>query len=76
MHASLTACHEDHPFWTWRELVEVRGYPFLKTELLARNPIGVSDVDSWRLLPPPPREVGQTIATHLNLMRRGRDVRF
>jgi hypothetical protein len=60
----------------WRELVEVCGFPFLKTELLLRNPIGVSDVDSWRRLLPPPQEVGQTIETHLNLMRRGRDVRF
>jgi hypothetical protein len=60
----------------WRELVEVRGFPFLKTELLLRNPIGVSDVDSWRLLLPPRRELGQTIETHLNLMRRGREVRF
>jgi hypothetical protein len=59
----------------WRELVEVSGFPFLKTELLLRNPIGISDLDTWRLLLPP-RELGQTIETHLALMRRGHDPRF
>ncbi|MGI4807107.1 MAG: rhamnan synthesis F family protein, partial [Janthinobacterium lividum] len=32
----------------WRELVEDFGLPFVKTDLLLRNPLGVSDPLDWR----------------------------
>lgn len=35
-----------HAFW--RELVEEMGFPFLKTDLLLRNPIGIDDAAAWR----------------------------
>jgi hypothetical protein len=34
-----------HSFWY--ELVECCGFPFLKTEMLMRNPQGLIDVDDW-----------------------------
>lgn len=37
-----------HAFWY--ELVECCGFPFLKTELLMRNPMEISDVNEWRRL--------------------------
>jgi hypothetical protein len=37
-----------HTFWY--ELVECCGFPFLKTEMLLRNPLGLTDVGDWREL--------------------------
>ena len=59
----------------WRELVEVCGFPFLKTDLLLRNPIGIPDLDGWPSLL---RQQGQRTGTdmalsierHLALMRQ------
>jgi hypothetical protein len=37
----------------WRELVEGMGYPYLKTELIRRNPGKLPDVKNWRQVVPP-----------------------
>jgi Rhamnan synthesis protein F len=37
----------------WRELVEGMGYPYLKTELIRRNPGKLPDVENWRQVVPP-----------------------
>jgi hypothetical protein len=37
----------------WRELVEGMGYPYLKTELIRRNPGKLPGVESWRQVVPP-----------------------
>jgi hypothetical protein len=53
----------------WRELVEAFGLPFLKTELVLRNPLGLPGVERWREVVPPallPRA-----EAHLALMRGG-----
>ncbi len=39
----------------WFELIDECGFPFLKTELLRRNPIGISDLSAWRSLVPASR---------------------
>ncbi|MCA3356699.1 MAG: hypothetical protein ING02_01780 [Roseomonas sp.] len=36
----------------WRELVEGMGYPYLKTELIRRNPGGLPGVEEWRRVVP------------------------
>lgn len=58
-----------HAFW--RELVEDFGFPFLKTELVTRNPLGLCDAVEWRRLLP--AEDGQAldilVSTHLAMMR-------
>ncbi|MGI4945962.1 MAG: hypothetical protein ACRYHQ_36290, partial [Janthinobacterium lividum] len=69
-------CHPLNPAHSlWRELVEVCGFPFLKTELLLRNPIGINDLDAWRLLPQPPQTCS-SIDAHLALMSHGRKDRL
>ena len=37
----------------WRELVEGMGYPYLKTELIRRNPGKLPGVENWRQVVPP-----------------------
>jgi hypothetical protein len=37
----------------WRELVAGMGYPYLKTELIRRNPLHVPGVLHWRQVVPP-----------------------
>ena len=37
----------------WRELVEGMGYPYLKTELIRRNPGNLPGVEHWRDVVPP-----------------------
>ena len=37
----------------WRELVEGMGYPYLKTELIRRNPGKLPGVENWREVVPP-----------------------
>ncbi len=37
----------------WRELVAVMGYPYLKTELIRRNPGKLPGVENWREVVPP-----------------------
>lgn len=36
----------------WRDLVEGMGYPYLKTELIRRNPLKLSGVEEWRRVVP------------------------
>ncbi|MBR0678964.1 hypothetical protein GXW74_00545 [Roseomonas eburnea] len=53
----------------WRELVEEFGFPYLKSELLLRNPLGVSDLADWRwLLPPQREEMNIIVSSHLATM--------
>jgi len=42
------AANPTHFFW--RKLIEKQGIPFIKVELLARNPSRVSNVDEWRMV--------------------------
>ena len=50
----------------WRELVESFGFPFVKTDLLLRNPLGVADPMRWAELLPAGEEAGRdTIEAHL-----------
>ena len=54
----------------WRELVEDLGFPFIKTDLLLRNPLGLSDALDWTGL----LEAGEDarmVEEHLALMRGG-----
>lgn len=37
----------------WRELVEGMGYPYLKTEIIRRNPGKLPGVENWREVVPP-----------------------
>lgn len=60
----------------WRELVEEMGFPYLKTDLLLRNPLGLGDAAGWRcLLPPREQMMNVVISSHLATMalapRRG-----
>jgi hypothetical protein len=56
-----------HAFW--RELVEEMGFPYLKTDLLLRNPIGIEDAAGWRrLLPAADQALNVVISTHLASM--------
>jgi len=36
----------------WRELVEGMGYPYLKAELIRRNPLKLQGVENWRQVVP------------------------
>lgn len=50
----------------WYELVEDCGFPFLKTDLLARNPIGIPDLVDWgELVPPEQPELRCLLEEHL-----------
>ena len=54
----------------WFELTDRCGFPFVKTELLLRNPIGVPDTADWhRLVPMDQAGLEPAIAAHLALMR-------
>jgi hypothetical protein len=50
----------------WRELVEGMGYPYLKTELIRRNPGKLPGVENWRQVVPPAEL--PIIEEHLALM--------
>ncbi|WP_158747194.1 rhamnan synthesis F family protein [Acidisphaera sp. L21] len=50
----------------WFELIESCGFPFLKTELLLRNPIRIPDLSSWRMMVPPLRLA--MVEAHLRAM--------
>ena len=53
----------------WRELVEEMGFPYLKTDLLLRNPLGLDDADGWRrLLPGQDQMMNVVISSHLATM--------
>ena len=54
-------CH-----YLWRELVEGMGYPYLKTELIRRNPGKLPGVENWREVVPPAEL--QIIEEHLAAM--------
>jgi hypothetical protein len=51
----------------WRVLVERCGFPYLKTELLLRNPNAIPGLDAWRALVP--AEMLPLLEDHLRLMR-------
>jgi hypothetical protein len=36
----------------WRELVEGMDYPYLKAELIRRNPLKLTGVENWRQVVP------------------------
>ena len=50
----------------WRELVEGMGYPYLKTELIRRNPGRLPDVENWREVVP--SDQLRIIEEHLAMM--------
>lgn len=52
----------------WDFLITRFGFPFIKTELLLRNPGNIDSVDRWRDLTP--LEMVEKIEEHLNVMRR------
>ncbi|WP_169742710.1 rhamnan synthesis F family protein [Muricoccus aerilatus] len=52
----------------WRELVEEMGFPFVKTDLLLRNPLGIADDLDWRPLLEGDREAVAVIEEHLALL--------
>lgn len=52
----------------WRELVEEMGFPFVKTDLLLRNPLGIADDLDWRPLLKGDREAVAIIEEHLALL--------
>jgi len=52
----------------WRELVEELDFPFVKTDLLLRNPLGIADDLSWRSLLGGNREAAATIEEHLAIV--------
>jgi Rhamnan synthesis protein F len=57
----------------WYELVECCNFPFVKIDLLVRNPIGVPDTADWReLVSPARRELLPLIEDHLWQMTRGK----
>ncbi|MBX9752364.1 MAG: hypothetical protein K5Q68_22435, partial [Roseococcus sp.] len=57
----LNPCHH-----LWRVLVERMGFPYLKTELVLRNPGRLPGVSAWREVVPP--EEAGIIQAHLELM--------
>jgi hypothetical protein len=58
-----------HSFWY--ELVECCGFPFIKTEVLVRNPLALVDVHDWRqLIPDGCEDVRAIIEDHLRSMSR------
>lgn len=50
----------------WQELVECMGYPFLKTDLICRNPGKLPGVENWRRIVP--AEELPIIDEHLTIM--------
>lgn len=51
------------------QLVDELGFPYLKTEMLLRNPIGIDDAASWRRLTADRDEaMNVVIASHLATM--------
>ena len=60
-HYPLNAAHS-----LWYELIDECGFPFVKTELMLRNPTGIPDLGLWRSLVPPSRR--STIDAHLRVM--------
>ena len=52
----------------WRELVEEMGFPFVKTDLLTRNPLGLADDLAWRSLLGGDREMVAMIEEHLSIL--------
>ncbi|WP_139281450.1 hypothetical protein [Muricoccus roseus] len=54
----------------WRELVEDLGFPFIKTDLLLRNPLGIADDLAWAGLLEA-EEDAAVIAEHLALLGKG-----
>lgn len=57
----LNPCHH-----LWRVLIEAMGFPYLKTELVRRNPGGLPGVKDWPRLVPPAE--AKLIQEHLALM--------
>ncbi len=55
----------------WRELVEDFSFPFVKTDLLLRNPLGIADELDWAGLLETETEVA-VIGEHLSLLSGGR----
>lgn len=55
----------------WRELVEGFGFPYIKTDLVLRNPLGLRDPSEWRRLLPPDEAQGTDIlvSAHLATMQ-------
>jgi hypothetical protein len=59
-----------HSFWF--ELVACCNFPFVKTDLLIRNPAGIPDIVDWReLIPPGRRELLPMIEDHLRQAASG-----
>jgi len=55
----------------WRELVEDFGFPYVKTDLVLRNPLGLRDPGEWRrLLPADGQAIDILISSHLATMHR------
>ena len=53
----------------WRELVEELGFPYVKTDLLLRNPLGLDDAADWRrLLPRQDQVMNVVVSSHLATM--------
>lgn len=52
----------------WRELVEEMGFPFVKTDLLLRNPLGIADELAWRPLLRDNPQAAAMIEEHLALL--------
>lgn len=52
----------------WRELVEELGFPFVKTDLLLRNPLGVADDLAWRPLLGGDAEAVALVEEHLAIL--------
>jgi hypothetical protein len=53
-----------HSFWY--ELVDCCGFPFVKTEVLARNPLRLADIEDWRRLAQPGQDdIERVIEEHL-----------
>ena len=56
----------------WRELVEEFGFPFVKTELLLRNPLGIADIVDWEdLIPANDSDLRPLVQAHLKSMSAG-----
>ena len=55
----------------WRELVEEMGMPFIKTDLLLKNPLGLADALRWQaVLGPGDEAMRAMVAEHLAMMGR------
>ncbi len=53
----------------WRLLVERFGFPYIKTDLVLRNPLGLPDVEAWPQVVGPEDPV--RLEAHLKLMSEG-----